>query len=281
MTGMDFSAGAGMQGNTDLIPNGQLAWVIVNYRGAKTSPHTGTRYLDLELTLDDNQPFARRKFWTNVMDPMFIGNSEQARQMGMIAVTRMLEAGRGAGPNNQGGYVLQDYSQLHGLRVAVKIGIEPGKEGYADKNKVAEWLTPNPASSNGHKGYQALLAGQFNTIAQKPATPPSGFGQPAAAAPAQGNMFGGPPGGSMAGAAQPQGGFGQPAGQPQPGFQGPQPTPGQVTQPATAANPSGPMAGATTAASPSNGQWGASSAPAQPQPGAAPGWLAAGNAVNR
>lgn len=290
MTGMDFSAGAGMAGNTDLIPNGQLAFVIINFRGLKVSPNTGTKYLDLELTVDDNQPCARRKCWTNVMDPMFSGNSEGARQMGMVAITRILEAGRGAGPNNQAGYVLQDYSQLHGVRAAVKFGIEPGKDGYADKNKVAEWLTPNPASQSGHKGWTALLAGQFSTAAQKPATPPSGFGAPAAAQPAQTTMFGQPQGGQSEGgfglpipAAQP-GGFGQPAAQGgQQGFQQPQPTNGGAgSLPATAANPSAPTGGAMAPASPSSGgQWGAAPAPAQPQPGAAPNWLAAGNAGNR
>jgi hypothetical protein len=32
-------------------------------------------------------------------------NSEKFREMGTIAITRILEAGRGAGPNNKAGYV--------------------------------------------------------------------------------------------------------------------------------------------------------------------------------
>jgi hypothetical protein len=181
---MDFSSGAGAASNFDLIPNGQLAWAILSVRGTKGS-QSGGQYLDIELTLDDNQPFARRKLFDMIGDPHFAGNSEAYRQMGLIAITRILEAGRGAGPNNMAGYQLADYSQLSGLRVPIKIKVEKGTGGHDDKNRVAEYLTPNPASQSGHKGFVALQAGQYGATAAKPAAAASGFGQPAATGAAQ------------------------------------------------------------------------------------------------
>lgn len=247
---MDFSGGAGQQSNTDLIPNNQLCWVIVNYRGMKRSANTGTQYLDVELTVDDNQPFARRKVWTNIMDPMFGENSEGAKQMGMIAITRMLEAGRNAGPHNQAGYQITDYQLLDGLRVAVKIGIEKGTGGYADKNKVAEWLTPNPESKSGNKGWVQLQAGQRNS------DPNAGAG----ARPAATGGFG---------AAKPQGNLFPPQ-QPQPGAA--QPSPATTAAPAPQENATPPVV------SPSSGGWGKPAVAVQPTPpppgvGGAPGWI--------
>lgn len=164
---MDFSQGAGQTTGSDLIPNGQLAWVVINVRGTKQS-QSGGQYLDVELTIDDNQPFARRKVWEMIGDPMHSGNSEAYRQMGMVAISRILEAAKGAGPDNPAGYQLSDYSQLSGLRVPVRIGVAKGTGGYSDKNRVAEWLTPNPASQGGHKDYLLLMQGVHNK-AQQPA----------------------------------------------------------------------------------------------------------------
>ena len=174
---MDFSNGAGASTGSDILPKGLIVWAILSVRAVKTNANTGTRYIDVELTIDEGQPFAKRKFWDKIGDPQHAGNSEGYRQQGLVAVTRILEAGRGAGPANPDGYKIDNYEQLSGLRVAVKVGIEEGKDGYADKNKVVEWLTPNPASQSGHKLYQRLMAGEHNVSAPKAAAQPSnGFG---------------------------------------------------------------------------------------------------------
>lgn len=189
---MDFSAGAGAQTPNSIIPNGALLWVVINMRGIKPNPNTGTSSLDLELTVDDNQPFARKKLWQFIGDPMHPGNSEGYRQQGMVAVTRILEAGRQAGPHNPAGYQIADYSALNGLRVPVKIGIEAGKDGYDDKNKVAEWLTPNPASQSGYKLFVKLQSGDHNLPSAQPAAQ-GGFAQAGFGQQASNNAFGGSP----------------------------------------------------------------------------------------
>lgn len=245
---MDFSGSAGAGSDFDLLPKGLLVYVIVQVRGVKASS-SGGGYLDLELTVDKGQPFAGRKFWDMVGDPNNSGNSEKYRQMGQLAITRMLECS-GAGPQNPDGYKIASYDQLSNRRVAVKVGIEEGSGGHDDKNRVAEWLTPNPASQSGYKGYEKLSKGDHGLQQQTQQQPASGFG--GAPATQQGGGFGG--GGFGQGGASPSGqapansGFGGNGS----GFQKP---------PADSSGQSG--AGATTAdnqtqtgapASPSNGE---------------------------
>lgn len=167
---MDFSQGAGQDGPANLIPNGQLAFAIMTVRGVKASK-AGGAYLDIELTIDEGQPYARKKLWDMIGDPQNMNNSPEYREMGMRSIARILEAGRGAGPSNTAAYQLTDYSQLSGLRVGIKIGVEKGKDGYEDKNRVTEYLTPNPQSS-ASKDWARLLAGEYNKA--KPAA--TGFG---------------------------------------------------------------------------------------------------------
>src|SRR3546814_6669950 len=102
LTMMDFSGSAGARTNFDRIPHGQLAFAIFSLRGIKQS-QSGGQYLDVELTLDDGQPFARRKIFDMIMDPNFESNSDAAKQMGNAAIGRILEAGRNAGPHNPQG----------------------------------------------------------------------------------------------------------------------------------------------------------------------------------
>lgn len=192
---MDFSAGAGANPEAGLIPNGQLAWAIINVRGLKAS-QKGGQYIDVELTLDDGQPYARRKLWEMIGDPQHPGNSEAYRQMGTVAICRILEAARGAGPNNQAAYRINAFTDLNGLRVPVKIKVEKGTGGYDDKNKVAEWLTPNPESKTGFADYQLLVSGVHNKTAAAPApsAPQGGFGSPQQTQPSQPQAFGAQPG---------------------------------------------------------------------------------------
>lgn len=198
---MDFSAGAGVStGGGDPIPNGVLLYAIVNVRGLKPSK-SGGGYLDVELTIDDNQPFARRKIWTMVGDPNHAGNSEAYRQMGMVAISRMLESGRGAGPANPAAYHINAYSDLSGLRVPIKVKEVPAQNGYDAKNDVAEWLTPNPQSGCA-KLYERLIKGDHGVQRPAQSIPRSNAAQ-------QTNAFGGF-GSQQQPAPAAQSGFGQP-----------------------------------------------------------------------
>lgn len=265
---MDFSRYAGTESKSPLIPAKTLAWIWINLRGLKVS-QAGGRYLDIEAVVDDHtpagHPFSRRKLFLKVMDPTWAQNSEAAKEMGSITVTRMLESGRNAGPHNLAGYhVSEDYRELNQIRVAALIGVEPGKDGYDDKNRIDEWLTPNPTSKSGHKLWDPLIRGlyladqrktpapavpsaaSFGTQPQAPTAPAAPMTPPA---PAQGSM----PWGAA-------GSFNQPPA-------GNQPTP--VAPPAAPGSPS------ATAATPTSV---AAASPSNPLP---PAWLAAGNAPGR
>ena len=64
---------------------------------------------------------------------------------------------------------------LDGLEVAIKVKIERSSDpAHADKNKVGEWLTPNPKSS-GYNGWKKL-GQEDNSVETKPkfANPSSG-----------------------------------------------------------------------------------------------------------
>jgi hypothetical protein len=209
---MDFSGHAGQTSDFDLLPKGLLVWANLNVRGLKTSA-TPSRYLDVELTVDQGQPYAGRKLWDVIGDPYFNGNTEGFRKMGTIAITRILECG-GAGPNNPAGYQLppapEGYQALDGRRVAIKVGIEAGKDGHDDKNRVAEWLTPNPASQSGYKGFERLSKGDHGLQQPTGGGAANGFGG-AAAAPAATGGFG-----NQGGHAAQQSGFGNGSGFGQP-----------------------------------------------------------------
>lgn len=201
---MDITPNSGLSTPTDLIPNGFLCWAVLEFRGMKASKETNGAYADLQFTVFENQPLARKKLWDISCDPDDARNSEAWRTQGMANITRMLESAGFVSPADpvsyqkmNGATAEQIFKVLDGKRVAIRVKIEKGGDGYADKNKIGDYLTPNPASS-GNKNYLKLLAGdhgvQVAPAAQggfalqqsvQPAPAAQGaFGQPAQIAPA-------------------------------------------------------------------------------------------------
>jgi len=176
--------------DNSLIPSGALLWAMVNFRGMKIGQEKGSRYADVELTVADQQPFARRKIWTKVADPDYEGNSDKYREMGMVALTRMVEACNIVNPQDAASYeklnglkIEQVMQMLDGKYVAVKVKIEKQGQGYQDKNDVSTYLTPNP-QSDGNKGFLKLMAGDYG-VPTNPAAQRGAFGNaPRATAPA-------------------------------------------------------------------------------------------------
>lgn len=241
---MDFSGSAGAASNYDALPAGLLVFAILNVKGVKSTAKGGA-YIDCELTVAEGQPYAGRKIFDMIGDPQNGGNSEAYRQMGTVAITRILEC-RGAGPNNPQGYQIASYDQLSGTKVGIKVSVEAGTGGHDDKNRVGEWLTPNPASGSGNKGWVKLVANDHGITAQPAAQPAQGgfggFAGGAAAQPATGGF------GNAGGGAAANSGFSQPAGH---AAQNAEQQPGQSS--------TGFAGPATTSPS---------------EPGATPGWLA-------
>ena len=153
---MDLSNQAGKATASDLLPAGTLAFAVINYREEKQGANGP--WHDLELTIDAGQQFAGRKLWHKMMDPER-HSSEKAREWSANSLARILEC-MGASPQNPSGYQIQHVSQIRGARVGIEIGIEKGTDGYADKNKVSTWLTPNPDSAAKAKWDQLVRVGQ-------------------------------------------------------------------------------------------------------------------------
>lgn len=206
---MNQNSGASSPMDNALVPNGMLCWAMVNFRGMKIGQEKGSRYADVELTVADQQPFARRKIWTKVADPDFAENSEKYREMGMVALTRMVEASGIVNPADASSYeklngikIEQVMQMLDGKYVAIRVKVEKGGQGYQDKNDVGTYLTPNP-QSDGNKQFLKLIAGDYGIQTNPAARAPNagGFGnaqsRPVAPAPAN-TGFGRPQGQSEA-----------------------------------------------------------------------------------
>jgi len=183
---MEMNQKSGASSPMDLIPNGYLCWAMVTLRGIKTAT-TGSRYADVELTIAANQPYARKKIFTKIADPDHMDNSEKYRQMGMASLTRMVEAAGLVNPEDSDSYknvsgrnIEAVLTMLDGKYVAIRVRIEPGAQGYEDKNEVGEYLTPNAASQS-HKKFIKLTTGDHG-ITAAPVHTPFGSG---AQAPAQ------------------------------------------------------------------------------------------------
>lgn len=158
-------------GDFELIPDGSLAYgnLIVKPRALenglvvkKGKANPDNRYLDLMVEITSG-PFTGRTIFTMIG----VAGSEKWVNMGRGAICRILEVGNNAGPHNPGGYILglnlpdgdeRSYMDLDGMQCAVRIGVEPGKDGYKDKNKVDKFLSPNP-DSDGFKDFTALKGG--------------------------------------------------------------------------------------------------------------------------
>lgn len=193
---MQITNQSGVGSPIDLIPHGFLCWVMVNFKGMKNGSKENdlgrfSRYADVELTIADQQPYARKKVFTTVGDPDSENNTDGYRQMGMTALTRMVEAAGIVNPEEPASYeklngksIEQVMSMLDGKYVAIKVKFSKGSGGYDDKNEVGEFLTPN-AQSQSNKHFIKLTNGDHG-ITANPAQQRqggSGFGNQGGGAP--------------------------------------------------------------------------------------------------
>jgi hypothetical protein len=178
----NFSAATKYESPNSLVPHGALAQVLVKIRGFKNSNETRGEYADLELVLMGQ--YENRRVFAMIANPADERNSDKWRQMGMAAIQHICEAAGIFDPANESSYgrfanasFAEVMRAIHGQRAAIKVGIEKGKDGHQDKNKVADWLSPNPNSST-RKSWDTLHSGNVNSSAQ------AGFALGAVAAPA-------------------------------------------------------------------------------------------------
>jgi hypothetical protein len=181
-----FSPESSNSGSTafDLIPAGTLAKAIFVVRDIKTGQSSGARYLDCELVIQGGQ-YDNRRIFTVICDPWDENTGEKAREMGIGAITRLMEQTGVFKPENAASYAaldnatIQDVAvRMQGKHVAFAVGIQKGKDGYGDKNTVKDWASPNPGS-NGHKIHEAIMSGASSLGTKAtPAPASSAFGAP-------------------------------------------------------------------------------------------------------
>ena len=152
---------------SDLIPHGTLAFAILKIapfnldQGLIETPSKSSeaKFLNAELTICSGR-HDKRKIFTRIG----VSGSDKYVNMGRSAIRAILEVGRGAnGQNNTQAYYISDatgrddYMQLDGLKVAIKVKEEKGSEGFPPKNDVSVWLSPVDDVTG--KDFARLLAG--------------------------------------------------------------------------------------------------------------------------
>lgn len=186
-----FNTQSGNAGASELIPAGVLSNAVIIVKEVKNSQKTGGRYLNLELALNGGE-YHNRRIFTMVSDPWDSRVSEAGKNMAIGALTRMFEAcgifdhekpetynlfPTDDDPQNPGANLLHVAENLQGRTIQIQVGISKGKDGYADKNDVKEYLSPNPTSS-GFKNWKSFKEGVTSVgktgpaqTAQTPAAP--------------------------------------------------------------------------------------------------------------
>lgn len=176
---MDFND-AESNSSFDLIPSGTVAPMILTIKpGATgeggwetTSATSSYTWLSCEFTITGGK-YANRKFWGNMM---VSGPSEQAINITRSTLRGILESGRGIKPDDDSDdakkkRMVANYGDFSGLEFVGKIGIEKGKDGYEDKNKLVAAV---PVTS---KDYAAAKSGASASGSSAPA--PSNSNAPA------------------------------------------------------------------------------------------------------
>ncbi len=169
-----FTPNSGAGEPRSLIPDKTLAFAQVRFQEIKRSQKTNGEYARLEFVINDG-PFEGRRVYSIVMNPLDQANVNEAARaegkadgakMGLTALTRMFEAARIFDPAKPETYARfngatfgEILQQLDTQTVAIKVKVVPAKDGYDEKNEVAEYLSPNPASG-AVKLWQQLIGGQ-------------------------------------------------------------------------------------------------------------------------
>jgi len=182
----------------ELIPIGTVASVQLRIRpgGAgeggllKRSKDGACEMLDLECVLVDG-PYARRKFWTNLVLEGTTPGHAQAVEISRGVLRGILESARGIKPDDLSDQArvrrTADLKDFDKIIFVARIGIEKGKprndgsgESYPDKNVIAGIITPDkkdwhpvdqPPPFNGGSGAGATVAP--SSPSPDPAAPPT------------------------------------------------------------------------------------------------------------
>ena len=163
---IDFNevpTGGGGGGDFELIPAGTVDRVILTMkRGPEVIPdystqpmfkqgQTGTKWLECEFTVVGGK-YDKRKFWQNIMVDGGKINPESGmpwcKEIGIRTFRDIINSTFGLDPNDTSPEAamkrkVNDLNVLDGAEFCVKVAVEKGTNGYADKNKMLVALALN------------------------------------------------------------------------------------------------------------------------------------------
>ncbi|MBF0510519.1 MAG: hypothetical protein HQK57_16565 [Deltaproteobacteria bacterium] len=115
----------------------------------------GTPYVTAEFVVIAG-PYTGRKIY---QDFVLSGDKDAGRSIniGRSYLRAILESARGFNPDDKSPEAVtarrvSSLSDFNGLEFAVKIGIDKGKDNYADKNKITQIITPD------HQEYRPTMS---------------------------------------------------------------------------------------------------------------------------
>jgi hypothetical protein len=173
---------AGGQREFDLIPRDTIVTLVIKVRGGGAGPDGALKRskdgrsegLDLELTVVDGKYVKRKVFLLLTLQ----GETEGHAEAGRIAATKLraiIESARGIQPKDESEAAkqqrkLNSYLDLDGMRFVGRIGVEPEKNGYDAKNRLASVITPDM------EAWKKPEQGSAPVPAAAPSQSPSGGG---------------------------------------------------------------------------------------------------------
>jgi hypothetical protein len=145
---------AGPQRFFEVIPANTVVTVQITVRPGNAgdggwltrSQNCASEGLDLEYTVVDGRYAKRKIFERLTLHGTTEGHGEAAR-ISQSKIRAILESARGIRPDDKGEAAIEarritNYGELDGMRFIARLGVEPARNGYAAKNRVAEVLTP-------------------------------------------------------------------------------------------------------------------------------------------
>ena len=177
----------------ELIPDGTVVNAIIKLSGGtieipeygagryfKESMTTTAKWLPIELTIVGGT-FDKRKVWQNIFvdgDAKDENGISKARKIGLNTIKQMVDSGFGISPKDESEDArakrasVQGVHMLNGMNISCTLGIEKGRDGYPDRNKIKTVLTPDSpnyiSSGNVVTGSATLTPSTQSTRASAP-----------------------------------------------------------------------------------------------------------------
>ena len=156
-------------GDFELIPDKTIAYAVTELQGGDTeisefgrgtfflkSQSSKAKWLPLEFTIIGGD-YDGRKVWHRLFvdgDKLNDKNVPIAKDIGLKLMRGIIESARGIESNDMSSEAqekrkINGIDDLRGMQLCIKIGIEKGTNGYADKNRL---IAPLTVGQNGYIG---------------------------------------------------------------------------------------------------------------------------------